>query len=56
MITFLLILIRVGLLQPLAISLQEGLTLMGTKHHTGNGRTSAFLRFCSYAILEFSSM
>lgn len=56
MITFLLILIRVGLLQPLAIFLQELLTLMGTKQETGNGRTVAFLRFCSYANLEFSSM
>lgn len=56
MIIFLLIYIRVGLLQALAIFLQEGLTLMGTKHDTGNGRNLAFLRFCSYTILEFSSM
>lgn len=50
-------LIRVGLLQPLAFFfLQKGLTLMGTKRDTRNERTLAFLRFCSYANLEFSSM
>lgn len=56
MITFLLILNKGGLTAATGKFLQEGLTLRGTKHDAGNGRTLAFLGFCSYANLEFSSM
>lgn len=56
MITFLLIFDKGGLTAATGnFFLQESLTLMGTKHDTGNGRTLAFLTFCSYANLEFSS-